>query len=212
MTVISKNLAHIYWVGGSPCSGKSSIATALAAKYGWEYYSCDDAFYRHWKMVNAEDQPVFTRVMRLDQEVLWMRPVEQQVREEIEIYREEFPFILADLQALPRTRPVIAEGAALMPELVLSYLTQKERYIAIVPAAAFQLEHYSRREWITEHLNACSDPQQAFRNWMERDIRFAIQVRARAEESGLRTIVVDGERTIDEIRADVERYFGCILT
>jgi hypothetical protein len=204
----AENLAHVYWLGGSPCSGKSSIAAAIAQQQGWEVYSCDEAFYRHLKLITPEAQPVFSRVMGLGQEELWMRNVERQVREEITIYQEEFPFILADLLALDPKRPVLAEGAALLPELVLPYLQDVRRYYAIVPTAEFQLGQYSKREWINDHLNQCSDPQQAFRNWMERDIRFARHARAEAEQRGLACMLVDGKQTIDENRLAVARWFG----
>jgi cytidylate kinase len=36
-----------YRIGGSPCSGKSTIADRLAATYGMQVYRCDDAFFRH---------------------------------------------------------------------------------------------------------------------------------------------------------------------
>jgi hypothetical protein len=204
-------LAHIYWIGGSPCSGKSSIATMIAAKYGWGYYSCDEAFYRHLKLIDASAQPVFSRVMGLSQEELWMRPVERQLRDELQIYHEEFPFILADLLALDPTQPVIAEGAALRAELVQPLLLDAQHYIAIVPTPQFQLEHYSKRDWIQEHLSACSDPQQAFRNWMERDIRFARHVHADADARGLKCMVVDGGTTIEQNQVEVERWFGRVV-
>lgn len=170
-------LAHVYWIGGSPCSGKSSITAALAAKYDWQVYSCDDAFYRHWKVITPAAQPTFARVLALAQEDLWMRPV-------------------------------IAEGAALLAEFVQPYLADPRRYIAIVPSAEFQLAHYSRREWIGAHLKACSDPQQAFRNWMERDIQYGLHAFAAAEARGLKTLIVDGRKTLAENLAQVETHFG----
>jgi hypothetical protein len=204
----AEHLAHVYWLSGSPCSGKSSIAAAIAQKQGWQVYSCDEAFFRHQKLITPEAQPVFSRVMGLAQEELWMRSVERQVREEIILYQEEFPFILAELLALDAQRPVIAEGAALLPDLVLPYLQDARRYYAIVPSPEFQLAQYSKREWIHDHLNQCSDPQQAFRNWMERDIRFARHARAEAEQRGLACMIVDGKQTIEENTLAVERWFG----
>src|SRR4051812_44033795 len=35
------------WIGGSPCSGKSTVAAVIAAARGLPLYSCDDAFERH---------------------------------------------------------------------------------------------------------------------------------------------------------------------
>lgn len=31
---IQSRLGHVYWLGGAPCSGKSTIADELGAQYG----------------------------------------------------------------------------------------------------------------------------------------------------------------------------------
>ena len=31
----------VYYIGGSPCSGKSTVAEALAARYGLTYFKAD---------------------------------------------------------------------------------------------------------------------------------------------------------------------------
>lgn len=35
-------MTKIYWIGGSPCSGKSTIAEILSNKYGLYYFKVDD--------------------------------------------------------------------------------------------------------------------------------------------------------------------------
>jgi hypothetical protein len=42
-----------WWIGGSPCSGKSTVAGILAASRRMRLYSCDDAFERHAAAVGA---------------------------------------------------------------------------------------------------------------------------------------------------------------
>ncbi len=194
-------------MGGSPCSGKTSIAMSLIERYGMTYYDCDQALYRHNEQVTPEKQPVFYRVMRLPPEELWMRPVEQQTAEELAIYREEFPLILADLLAMPKDRPVLVEGAALLPECVAPLIDTPRRAIWVVPTAEFQWEHYSQREWAQGYVRDTSDPRKAFQNWMQRDIQFARFVRGDAEQRGLRAIVVDGQRSLAENIRLVEDHF-----
>ncbi|MFN8444306.1 MAG: hypothetical protein U0175_26220 [Caldilineaceae bacterium] len=36
-----------YWIGGSPCAGKSSVTNLLAAQFGLTTYHVDDHFNRH---------------------------------------------------------------------------------------------------------------------------------------------------------------------
>ena len=41
------NKQDIYWIGGSPCSGKSTIAEIIAKKNDLAYFKCDDFMYKH---------------------------------------------------------------------------------------------------------------------------------------------------------------------
>ncbi len=127
--------------------------------------------------------------------------------EEIALYREEFPLLLEELLALPKSPPVLAEGAALLPECVIPLLLERQRAICIVPTAAFQLHHYSTRAWARDVVSACTNPEQAFHNWMQRDIRFARFVEGEARQQGMRTLVVDGTHSLAKNTELVEQHF-----
>jgi hypothetical protein len=204
---LRQDLSHIYWIGGSPCSGKSSIADSLAQSYRLPVYRGDDAFFEHEKIITQDKQPVFHKLTHLSSDELWMRPVDQQIAEEIALYREEFPLILQDLLTLPATHPIIAEGAALLPEQVCQLLSDPRRAIWIVPTAEFQQHHYPRRDWTHDIVAACTDPEQAFQNWMQRDIGFATFIASQATEQGMRVLLVDGKRSLAENIASVEQHF-----
>lgn len=205
---LKQTLSHVYWIGGSPCSGKSSIVQWLADRHVFQSYNCDQAFERHCQIITAEGQPAFYRLMQMSWDEIWMRPVGVQVEDEFAVYQEEFELILRDLQAMPTDRPIVAEGAALLPHLVAPLLDRPDRAIWIVPAEAFQREMYPRRgAWVQEILRNCTHPEQAFQNWMDRDIAFARRGRAEAEARGLHVLVVDGSRTVAENAAVVEMLF-----
>src|SRR4051794_25909438 len=122
-----------YWMGGSPSSGKSTITEALAARFGLQVYRCDDAHFQTPKLISPECQPIFAHLTQASCDEIWMRPVAQQIDEELALYREEFPLILSDLANLLMSGPVIAEGAALLPELVDAFVVRRDRSIWIVP-------------------------------------------------------------------------------
>ena len=204
---MNDRLNRVLWIGGSPCSGKSTIAQRLAATFGLRVFSCDDAFERHRLLVTPDHQPVFARLASSSCDGLWLRPVSQQIEEEITCYQEEFPFILADL-ALPDEECGIAEGAALLPSLLAGLGVPSSRAIWIVPDESFQRAHYVRREWRHDVLRGCADPEQGWENWMARDAGFARHVTAEALGLGFRVVLVDGSRTVDEIYAEVVDHVG----
>jgi len=207
---VRHDLAHVLWIGGAPCSGKSSLTDMLAGEYGLMVYRCDDAFPEHAECVDPGRHPTFHRLSNLAWDEIWMRPVGVQIAEEMECYREEFEMIVDDLLAYPRSLPVIAEGAALLPRCVSDVLLDRRHAIWIVPTEAFQRAHYTpeQRPWVRDILKQCEDPGRAFRNWMERDVGFARQVVRQVEELELELIEVDGRRTIAENAQAVAEHFG----
>ena len=206
MTEESSWLANLYMIGGSPCSGKTTITNQIAGAYGFSTYRCDDAYFEHAKELTAE-QPIFSRLIQCNSEEIWMRPVPQQIDEELEIYREEFPFIVRDFKKLAASGPVIAEGAALLPSLVATLGIPSHRAIWIVPTEEFQRHHYGQRDWRHDVVKDCSDPKHAWENWMSRDAGFACQVAREAHDHGFALITVDGSASIETNLDVVERHF-----
>jgi hypothetical protein len=204
-----RELAHVFWMGGSPCSGKSSIAELLSRRHELQYYQCDGAFAEHGRRVSALGQPTFHKLLSMTWDEIWTRPVDIQLREEIAIYREEFDMILDDLLALPPSPPILAEGTALLPDCVNDVLTNPHQAIWIVPSESFQREHYSGRgSWVQDILRHCADPDLAFRNWMDRDVAFARWVTGKAIALGMRLLEVNGEHAIAEYAQTVAQHFG----
>lgn len=202
-----ERLAHVLWLGGSPCAGKSSIADGLAARHGLTVYRCDDAFHHYKERIDPRAQPVFARLARATCDEIWLRPTEQQIREEIALYREEFPQILADLAAMPKDRPILAEGAALLPELVGGLGVPPHRAIWVVPTEPFQRACYGERAWRHEVLAECSDKAQAWERWMRRDAGFAREVAREAGGLGYRLVTVDGAWSVEDQILAVEAHF-----
>lgn len=198
---------RVLWIGGSPCAGKSTIAATLASKHGFELYRCDEALEAHLQRVEPASQPMMHKLAHTSWNDLWMRPVEVQIREELTFYREEFPMVVGDLLGFPPATAVIAEGTALLPELVAPLLTSPHQGVWIVPTPGFQREHYAQRPWIGDILRQCDDPAQAFDNWMGRDSGFADAIEHSAGQHELHLVRVDGSRSIAEMVAVVAGLF-----
>jgi hypothetical protein len=205
--VVPQRLSHVYWLGGSPCSGKSSISEILAAQFDLAVYHVDEAFERHTEQFDPNKHPAMCNWLSMDWEARWMRPIEALLAEAIDAYSEHFSLVLADLLATG-DRPVLVEGTALLPDLVRPWLTAVQRAAWVVPAPAFQREHYSRRSFIRAILAECSEPETAFDHWMGRDIQFGRWVLARTNTLGLPSLVVDGSRDLASNAVRLAKIFA----
>jgi len=198
-------MPDIYWIGGAPCSGKSTIAEKLAFKHGLSLFKSDDHMYAHMNLARAEKQPVMAKVASLGWSETWTRPVEVQVQDEFDFYREEFDMLLEELALYPQGQPILAEGNAWLPELLGRLQPPPEHSVFLIPTKEFQVANYSQRPFIKDILSQCADPQAAFENWMERDARFGENVDQAARQMGLPVIRVDGRLSIEENAVLVEK-------
>lgn len=201
-------MQNIYIIGGSPCAGKSTVAEILSQKYNLHYFKVDDFLDRFTELGAANGGSICQKQMAWSWEQIWMRDPQLQCLEEFEFYREIFEYVWADLQQHSGKRGVITEGAAYVPQLIKEMGVTHNRYISITPTEEFQIYHFKKREFVPYILKDCSDKEQAFANWMGRDILFAKEVQRQCAEENFYSIVNDGSVTVDEMVDRVERHFG----
>ncbi|HMA59045.1 MAG TPA: hypothetical protein VKN64_02045 [Halanaerobiales bacterium] len=195
---INNIINNTYFIGGSPCSGKSTTAEMLSEKYNLEYYKIDDYEFTHLDLAEKEKHPTMFKYKQMSWDEIWMRDPYFQAEEEYEFYRERFGFVIDGLKKYDKNDKLIIEGAALLPELINGLPIDNNRVLYMVPEKEFQIKHYTKRSFKDQILKECSDPEQAFANWMERDYIFAQMVKAQADNFGYKTIEVDGSNTIQK--------------
>ena len=205
---IQASLSHVLWMGGSPCSGKSSIAKILSDKYHLRTYHVDDAFRQHESRFNPRDNPTLYKWTNRPWDELWMQPPDILLKEAISAYQEHFAFVLEDLLDLPESGLLLAEGTALLPDCVAGLIQSRHQALWVAPSEAFQRTRYPQRgEWVQWILGQCDDPDRALRNWMDRDVAFAEWVIERTQALDMHVLVVDGENSIVENAAAVAAHF-----
>jgi len=207
MSEPADRLHKVFWIGGAPCAGKSSISEILAARFDLDVYHVDEAFEVHTRAISSARQPNLTKWLSSTWDERWMQPIDRLVEDVTACYREHFDLIRQDILARSDSRALLVEGAALLPEEVTKFLPNKTQAIWVVPTSDFQKEHYSRRDWLREILAQCENPEESFRNWMERDARFAAWIEAEVKRLGLQLLKIDGSRTMTEVAEEVARHF-----
>ena len=199
---------EIYYIGGSPCAGKSTIAEGLAKEYGLFYFRADDGLEKYIRLGAQRGLPICRKQAQMSPEQIWMRDPRLQYEEELLFYEEIFPFILEDLRQLHTGQDIITEGACYLPALVQGIGVPADRYLSLTPKREFQFFHYRQRAFVPIILEGCSDTEQAFLNWMERDVLFAGEARRQCEEFGYRSLVNDGAAPIGEMAEAIAVHFG----
>ena len=101
--------------------------------------------------------------------------------------------IVDDLRGLPRSPMIVAEGTPISPSVVSSGVADYEQAIWLVPTRDFQRERMDERGWPPGPRRLSCAVAKA----IERE----------AHEHGPRTLVLDGSRTLDEVRASVVDIF-----
>jgi 2-phosphoglycerate kinase len=187
-----------FWLGGSACAGKTSVARLLAVEHGLTLYSCDDSFEEHRRRADPVRHPDFTRLMDLPMETLWARPMETQAAELLRFYQDELDMILEDLQSL--AGPVLVEGVGLLPERIADLCPDPRRTLLLISTPEFRRQAYLKRgPMVRKLLSQCRDPEKAFIRWMERDDRIAQRLASDARRYGLKTLKINGRQTVEEI-------------
>ena len=184
-------LGHVLWLGGPPGSGKTTVATRIARRHGLRWYGADA---RTWAHVDRG------LAARSDPAALWHRlpPAERwDVANDEELlarsfHRERGPMVVADLQALPGSPLVVAEGSTLPASEA-----DPERALWLLPTRDFQEARLRERG---------APPPWARLTRLLRD-----EIEREAREAGVPVLVVDGSRSPEETVAEVEARFASML-
>ena len=203
-------LGHVLWLGGTPCSGKTSVARRLVDHYPLQLYHYDRREQAHLALSRAERHPYMRDFRDMSMDQRWvLRPVEAMVRATTAAWAERFEMVVDDLLALPPLPPVLAEGPGLLPDCVAPLLADPRQAIWLVPTEAFKRATQPRRGGAP--ANETSDPARAYRNLIDLDLQLAVDVKRRAGELGLTVLEVDGLRSVDAMAALVAGHFAPLL-
>ena len=211
-TELRDGLRHVYWLGGASGSGKSTVARRLADDYGLHLYDTDEVMADHDRRSSSEDSPLMKAFAAMDTDERWVTRSPELMFETFPWFHGEgFGLIVDDLLHLPKSRPVVAEGFRLLPELVQPLLADQQHAVWLVPTPelrmiAFECRRPSGPPW--SFVDRTSDPDRALWNLLRRDQLFNEALRLETKARRLRTIYVDASTRGDDVMEEVVAWFG----
>lgn len=203
----NSNFNHLYWIGGSPCGGKSTIAKMLAKHCGLALYSIDDELPHLLQTITKEIAPALWEWEQQTWEERWMQSVDKLLEFVIQAYDESFHLCMEEIQSLPDSPPILVEGNPLRPEIIVPYLPDKHHAIWLIAKEDDLRHYYSQREWAHHVLKETSDPVLAFSNWMKRDIKFASNIRKACATHELPYLMSDRQLSLEMKAQKVADHF-----
>lgn len=207
-------MQHIYFLGGSPCAGKTTISHIIAQEFGWQIYHIDREVESYLERADKQAHPYLSSYKDLGLKRFLLLPAKEQLDMVLGMSQEQFAFVLEDIAQFPNDIPTLVEGANIRPQEVAQSLPNLAHALWLVPTEEFQLDVYPRRgTWVQDVLrhNFEDDARvDVFEQWMERDAMMARWAAQSAENLGIRVIVVDGSTTLLENAELVMKHFGLI--
>ncbi|MFG3343206.1 hypothetical protein [Glycomyces sp. NPDC048151] len=208
----TERLRHVYWIGGGSGAGKSTVAAALADRYGLRLYGTDESMPDHAKRTTAAEAPHLHRFAAMTMDERWLDRSPEVMLETFHWFRgEAFHLIVEDLLAMPKDRGIVVEGFRLLPHLVAPLLADPTRAVWLLPSPEFRAWAVDKRAKETRRpgfIEQTSDPERAGRNLAERERMFADRLRIETRELGLQTITVDAAVSESEAVHRVADLFG----
>lgn len=210
MQPLSKHLSHILWIGGSPDTGKTTIARNLAERHQLQTYHYDQHDLRHHELL-ATKNPKYKSFLAASFEERWVEPEPEALFQRMmQSFQDRFPLLIEDLIALPRHRRVIVEGLGLLPELLAPALIDPAQALWLVPTKAFKLASMERRNKPSFRTQV-SDPDRVRTNLIRRDQLLTEHLKHVVPKHGYSCYEVDGSRPVDEMTDLVEKHFSRFL-
>lgn len=185
-------LPHVLWIGGGPGAGKTTVATRLARRYGLRWYGADTRTWQHRDRALRAGNAWARRWEAMTPRRRWEESTPEEMLR-MSLHAERGPMVVDDLDDLPDSPLVIAEGTALPAGALSAGIAARSRAVWLLPTPGFQRATLAARA-------LAPGPAALYRALGE-------VIGREAGEHGARIVAVDGSGGVERTVATVESLF-----
>ena len=184
----------VFWVGGGSGAGKTTLVRAAAGLLDLRVYHVDAYGYEHVRRAAGGSFPRTQAFNAMSYDDRWLRAPEVLAEDFLAVSGERMPLVIDDLGALGPGATVLAEGPQLLPDLVAPLLGGPDAALWLLPTETFSRRAVTARAELVPSTREAA----AVENRHRRDVLVTAALRDRADALGLRSVVVDGSRSVGE--------------
>ncbi|MCL2866487.1 MAG: hypothetical protein FWF47_01860 [Clostridia bacterium] len=213
--ILKHNLRNVYFLVGTALAGKTTMAKAISAKYGFYHFNDnwhEDRFTVFRSICDMRYQPQSTKKKETtDWEAFFSRSVEEFLTDNGEYgeYDEYVEFMIIELIKQSQNTKVIADIS--IPAHLLTQISDYNRIACLLAAPELvTCEHYGKREDHKEFLDCIQSLKEPNKKIAVQDELFRIGVKkmyAQVKEYNLFNIIRNDESTVDKTLKLLEGHF-----
>ncbi|MFW6318680.1 MAG: hypothetical protein ACOC1L_00705 [Bacillota bacterium] len=208
--IIKEKLKNVYFIAGTNCGGKTTMAKALSEKYDMEYYSADEHYWEHRKISDAVHQPNMNRPF-YGWEEYFARDKVNQGEWLLRAEDEELDFIILDLIILAsKTNKMIVVDIHRAVDLFTNISDFNRVIFLLADVKTVRKQYFGRDdknallECIQRETN---DPEKAIQNTLDVACYIAEREIELAKASPFLWHIRDDKTSFDSRLAMVEKHF-----
>ncbi len=209
---IKERLQHVYWLIGTSCAGKTTMAKAIAAKHNMVYYDWNDHYARFKAAAKPNDQPYLSKVFEGPDE-LFSQPIPEYVEYLFGQTEEAFVMVVEDLLGMDRDVPIITETIHIV-DLVARVADPNRMAFLYVQEDLYREQNWERddaeRRAILEYMNRTSNATKHMNHVTEVGVVTGSLMLAAARRSGVRSFERTRDTTVAGMVWRLEQHFGLV--